>query len=187
MQLILASNSPRRKEILASGGYQFTITCSDFDEKSIETDPVKLAVSFAEGKALSVFENIATKDNVIVLGADTVVYIGDKILGKPKDKTDAINMLKMLSGKTHSVVTGFCVVSNNSKQTSHDVTQVTFNDLSDKTIQDYIDSGLYVGKAGSYGIQDGFPLVKEYNGSYTNVVGLPKEKVFPIIDKFFDK
>ena len=183
MELILASNSPRRKEILESGGYKFTITCSDFDEKSLEIDPKELAQTFAFGKAKSVYEKLKNRKDALVLGADTVVYINDTILGKPKDELDAKNMLKTLSGKTHCVVTGYCLISSDNIEIGNAVTFVTFNQLSDLLIEEYIKSGLYKGKAGSYGIQDGFPLVEKYDGSYTNVVGLPKENVFPLIDK----
>lgn len=187
MQLILASNSPRRKDILQSGGYEFLITSSDFDENTNEKDPKKLAMCLAKGKARTVFDGLKEKDNFVVLGADTVVYIDDKILGKPKDEKEARSMLNTLSGREHNVVTGFCVVTSCEEICSYSITKVLFNQLTNKLIDYYIKSGLYKGKAGSYGIQDGFELVKEFNGSYSNVVGLPQESVFPILDKFLTK
>ena len=93
-------------------------------------------------------------------------------------------MLKKLSGKTHTVVTGYCIISKDSKIIGNDQTKVTFNNLSDELIDEYISSGLYKGKAGSYGIQDGFPLVERYEGSLSNVIGLPTEKIVPIIKSF---
>ena len=183
MELILASNSPRRKELLTKGGYVFSIIKSDFEELLLTNDPITTAVSFAKGKANDVYLHLEDKIDKIVLGADTVVCLDGEILGKPKDKTDAIRMLSMLSGKTHKVVTGFCVILNDKIVTDYDVTDVTFNKLTKEKINEYISSGLYVGKAGSYGIQDGFNLVEKISGSLNNVIGLPTEKVFSLLDK----
>jgi septum formation protein len=178
MQLILASNSPRRKELLEQGGYKFTVTCSDFDENSIEKDPEKLSVEYAVGKARAVYDKLNDNRDFVVLGADTVVCIDGEILGKPKNEQRAYLMLEKLSGKTHQVITGFCIICQDRIIIDKAVTNVTFNKLSKDVINKYILSGLYEGKAGAYGIQDGFGLVKNYQGSYSNVVGLPIEKVF---------
>ena len=113
MKLILASNSPRRKEILEKFGYRFTVIKSDYEEKEDIFDPRLLVKTFAEKKAESVFSSLseAEKDEAVVLGADTVVVLNGKILGKPKDDRDAVNMLKSLSGRTHLVLTGYAVIT----------------------------------------------------------------------------
>lgn len=180
MEFILASNSPRRKEILTSAGFSFKVVTAEFEEKAFSTDPTLTAKTFALGKATAVFEKIKN-ENVLVLGADTVVFFDGEILGKPKDESCAREMLKRLSGKTHTVVTGYALLSNGGVICDSVATQVTFNKLSDELIESYLASGLYKGKAGSYGIQDNFPLVKEYDGSLTNVIGLPIEVISPII------
>ena len=118
-----------------------------------------------------------------VIGADTVVFEGGEILGKPKNEEEGVKMLKRLSGRTHSVVTGYAVITKDKIISGSVVTEVTFNNLSDELISEYIKSGLYKGKAGSYGIQDPFPLVKSYKGSLTNVIGLPIETIIPILEK----
>ena len=182
MKLILASNSPRRKEILTNGGYQFEIITSDYEETCFCQDPVLTAQTFALGKAKSVFDNLENKDDCVVLGADTVVFNGT-ILGKGKNDEDAKSMLKTLSGKTHTVITGYAIVSAKKEIVSCTKTDVTFNNLTDEQINEYVASGLYKGKAGCYGIQDPFPLVSHYNGSLSNVIGLPKEDIFPLLDK----
>lgn len=186
MKLILASNSPRRKEILKNGGFSFEIINSDYEETSFSISPVLTAETFALGKAKSVFDKLPNKTDYAVLGADTVVFNG-VILGKGKSDEDAKNMLKSLSGKTHEVITGYAILYGNSKIVGHDKTTVTFNELSDDLIDEYIASGLYKGKAGCYGIQDAFPLVKSYDGSLSNVIGLPEETIFPILNKLIDK
>ena len=187
MKLILASNSPRRQELLKECGYPFEIIISDYDEKAFSSDPYITASAFAKGKAQSVFETQTDKDKCVVVGADTVVYNQGKILNKPKNDAEATEMLKFLSGKTHSVITGYCVMSAKRISFGHVETFVTFNDLSDEVIAAYVKSGLYKGKSGSYGIQDPYPLVKGYEGSLYNVVGLPTETLFPIIKEFMTK
>lgn len=179
MEFILASNSPRRKEILTSAGFKFKVVSADFEEKAFSTDPVTTAKAFALGKANATFNLL--KGDALVLGADTVVFLDGEILGKPKDESCARAMLKRLSGRTHVVVTGYALIYNGGVINDSVTTEVTFNDLSDELIESYLSSGLYKGKAGSYGIQDPFPLVKSYNGSLTNVIGLPIEVVAPII------
>lgn len=179
MKLILASNSPRRKELLLKAGVEFTVISSSFSETD-KKDGIETAVENAFGKAFSVYEQ--NKD-AVVLGADTVVILNGKILGKPKDEQDAFNTLKTLSGKTHYVVTGYAIISENFIEKGYEKTAVTFNKLSDKLITEYVNTGLPLDKAGSYGIQDGFNLVKNYDGSFTNIVGLPVEKILPLLKK----
>ena len=182
MELILASNSPRRKELLEAKGYKFRIIASDYEEKAFTDDPVLTAVQFSKGKALSVFDSLKDKDGVAVIGSDTVVYHDGNILGKPKDEKQAISMLKSLSGKTHEVISGYAIVTKDAIITGYDLTKVTFNELTDQDIDIYIKSGLYRGKAGAYGIQDGYRLVKKYEGSLNNVIGLPTEKLYKALE-----
>ena len=178
MKLVLASNSPRRKELLNKMGYQFEVKVSDYEEKVFSLDPIKIATTFALGKAKSVFNLLENKDDVLVLGADTIVYYNGEILGKPNGDIEAFNMLKKLSGKEHKVITGFCLINTDKIITDYDTSNVLFNTLTDQEIDAYIKSGLYKGKAGAYGIQDkGFNLVKSYFGSLNNVIGLPTEKL----------
>ena len=181
MKLILASNSPRRNELLRNAGFKFEIISSDYEETGFSNDPILTAETFAVGKAQAVFNSV--KEGVAVIGADTVVFEGGDILGKPKSEEEGALMLKRLSGKTHSVVTGYAVITSDEIVSGSVMTEVTFNNLSDELISEYIKSGLYKGKAGSYGIQDPFPLVKSYNGSLTNVLGLPIETIIPILEK----
>ena len=182
MEIILASNSPRRKELLEKAGIKFKIEPSDFEEKVFSLDPFKTAETFAVGKAKAVLR--ALDGDYLVIGADTVVFLDGEILGKPKDEEHAKKMLKSLSNKMHTVVTGYALLSNKKVVSGFVQTQVTFNHLSNKIIDEYVKSGYCWGKAGSYGIQDPFPLVKEYNGSLSNVIGLPVETIIPLIEKF---
>lgn len=169
---ILASASPRRKEILENAGFSFEIIVSDADETINEAmTPEKTVEELAERKALSVWQK--NKD-AVVFGCDTVVAIDGKILGKPKDDADAFNMLRMLSGKTHTVSTGVCVCSKDKTAVFSSTTQVEFYALSDETIKSYISTLEGTDKAGSYGIQGyGSVLVKKIEGDYFSVMGLP--------------
>lgn len=182
-RFILASASPRRKEILEKAGYSFEIIVSDADENITEDlSPEKTVEILAERKALSVWES--NKDSV-VFGCDTVVAIDDRILGKPTDDEDAFNMLKMLSGRTHTVSTGVCICSENKTEVFSNTTQVEFYPLSDETIRSYIASGEGKDKAGSYGIQGyGCVLVKEIKGDYFSVMGLPVSQSSRVLADF---
>lgn len=177
MKLFLASNSPRRRDILTRYGYDFTVIKSDFIEVGNFSDPIAETENFALGKAASVLARLENVSNAVVLGADTVVYFGGKIIGKPKDEKEAKRYLQMLSGKTHTVVTGYAVLSANKRVIGHDVSHVTFNVLPDSLINDYVATGKPLDKAGAYGLQDGFDLVSRYEGSYWNIVGLPIERI----------
>lgn len=189
MKLILASNSPRRKQILSENGYEFSIIKSNFDEINVELNPVSTAISNASGKAKEVFNNLSEseRENSVVLGADTVVFYNNKILGKPKDELDAYNTLSMLSNNIHSVVTGFSIICKNYEYSDYDLSKVKFFKLEKEEIERYIKSKNPMDKAGSYGIQDGFKIVESYEGSLSNIIGLPKEKVFPILDEKLKK
>ena len=182
-KLVLASASPRRKQILLDAGYDFDIITSD-KEGEIDkiTPPDKLAVRCAINKGEDVFSRL--EGDVVVLSADTVVAFNGKIYGKPIDKADAERMLKELSGNTHEVITGYALLSKSMRQTGKVVTQVTFNNLSKDVLDAYLDSNLWQGKAGAYGIQDGFPLVEKFDGDYDNVVGLPIKEIDDAIKEF---
>lgn len=182
MKLILASNSPRRKDILTEFGYKFLVVPSDFNESGSFASPEETVKAFAKSKAEEVYDRLIDK-NVVVIGADTVVVFNGVTLGKPKDKKDAVRMLKALSDNTHEVVTGYAVISGEKVINGFTKTSVTFNKLDDKIIDEYVATGLPLDKAGSYGIQDGYNLVKEYNGSLNNVIGLPIEDIKPFLDE----
>ncbi len=182
MGLILASGSPRRKEILENAGYKFEIITADADETLPEKISPEEAVKFlAELKGDAV-----KKDNGgVVISADTVVAFGEKILGKPKSEEDAKRMLKMLSGKIHSVYTGVCVQDEEKKITFAEKTDVKFYGLSEKEIDDYVLTGEPMDKAGAYGIQGkGAVLVEKIDGDYLNVVGLPLARLSRILKQF---
>ena len=173
MQLILASNSPRRRELLAQFHIPFEIVPSRFEELAEGFPARETALRFAQGKA----EEVSARfPEAYVLGADTVVSIGGEILGKPKDGADAKRMLRLLSGKTHSVYTGVCLVGRGVFLREVVETKVTFFPLREGFIEEYVAGGSPLDKAGAYGIQDG-GLVSGYRGSYTNVIGLPLETV----------
>lgn len=174
MKLLLASASPRRRELLGGFGIPFEVVPSRYEERAAGLSARETALAFSRGKAEEVFSRFR---GCAVLGADTVVSADGEILSKPKDSADAARMLRRLSGRAHKVYTGVCLLSDG--LFLHDVceTEVVFEELSEKTIAEYVASGLPLDKAGAYGIQDGYPLVKSYTGSYTNVVGFPVELV----------
>ena len=172
-KLILASASPRRKQILIDAGYEFDIITSD-KEGEIDkiTPPDKFAIRCAINKGEDVFSKL--DGDFVVLSADTVVAFKGKIYGKPTDKVDAERMLKELSGNTHEVITGYALLSKSMRQTGRVITRVTFNNLSKDLLDAYLNSNLWQGKAGAYGIQGkGSVLVKGIVGDYFNVMGLP--------------
>jgi len=181
-KIVLASASPRRKELLKLIFNNFEISVSDCDETlnnslSIYKQPEYLATL----KGIDVAKKYSDS---LIIAADTCVFMNDEILGKPKDYDDAFNMLKMLSGKTHKVITG-CALLYNEKTVSFSVeTEVMFYELSDDEINAYIDSGDCYDKAGAYGIQSaGGLFVKEIHGDYYNVVGLPIAQLKRQIEK----
>ena len=176
LKIILASASERRQELLARLVDNFEILVSDFDERSITFN--NNISEYVEDIAVNKAENVSSKlvdNDAIIISADTVVSIDGNILGKPKDKKDAFNMLKMLSGKTHQVYTAIAVKNlKNGKLLKKTLkTDVEFSNLSDDDINKYIETGEPMDKAGAYGIQGkGGIFVKEIRGCYYNVVGL---------------
>ncbi len=176
LKFILASASERRKELLSRIVNDFEVRVSDFDEDSVQVnnDIETYVKSLSQGKAKSVALNYS--ENSIIIGADTIVVIDNKVLGKPKDKNDAFRMLKALSNNVHRVYSGVTVINNKTKVMKSEClyTEVYFSELSDEEIWKYIDTGECLDKAGAYGIQGfGGIFVKRINGCYYNVVGLP--------------
>lgn len=172
LKLILASNSPRRKELIHLITDDVICIPSNADETlSEDIDPESAAEILACRKAINVAEN---HKNETVLGCDTLVIADGTILGKPKDKDDAKNMLQALSGKTHKVITGCCICNKGKSISFSCCSYVTFWDIEDSAINEYVNSGEPMDKAGSYGIQGkGSLFVKEIHGDYFNIVGLP--------------
>lgn len=185
MKLILASNSPRRREILKNAGYDFKVIVSDFSEVEEKGDPAATAVENARGKAKDVFDKLteSEKRESVVLGADTVVFIDGKILGKPKNEKVAEEMLRCLSARTHEVVTGYSLRYCGGEISDKSVSGVKFNALTENLISEYVASGKPMDKAGAYGIQDGFPIVESFSGEFENVMGLPIKDIKPILEK----
>lgn len=183
--IILASASPRRRELLASIGLEFTIDPADIDEASIHRpSPEEEAVALSESKAVHV-ANRHTQG--IVIGADTIVIIGDEVLGKPAHPDQAKAMLHKLSGRTHQVITGVTVVNaaTGRKQSAYESTRVTFRSLTQAMIERYVATGEPMDKAGSYGIQGvGALLVSKIEGCYPNVVGLPLVTLTRLLEQF---
>ena len=183
--VILASNSPRRKELLTQMGVSFLVRPATGEEVITSTNPEAVVKELSEQKAAEVAEGV---EDGIIIGADTVVAYQDEIMGKPKDKEDALRMLKTLQGNTHQVYTGVTIIQkkagNESKRMVFaEKTEVVFFETADDDLKRYIETGDCMDKAGSYGIQTagGF-LVKEIHGDYNNVVGLPAAKVKRMLD-----
>ena len=175
MLIILASSSERRKEFLNQLGIKAEIIVPDVAETILKT-PVETVVCNASRKVTWVFENKKPIKKSIIIGFDTLVFLGGKILGKPKNKKDSIRMLKELSGKWHEVYTGIAVLKNGFLFQDYDKSDVKFHQLNDSQISYYVDSGQNLDKAGSYGIQDkNMSFIERIEGSFSNVIGFPLE------------
>ncbi len=182
--LILASNSPRRQQILKDAGFEFEVFTKDVDEEfSPDMDVRKVAEYLATKKNKAYLGEISDK---VILTADTTVVLGDKILNKPEDDQDAIKMLKDLSGTRHEVITGVAISLNDQLVTFSDTTFVDFKDLVIEEIEYYVSQFKPLDKAGAYGIQEwiGMIGVTKLEGSFYNVVGLPIDKVYQQLIKF---
>ena len=171
MQLILASQSPRRKELLGLFGLPFVIRVADIDETmSPEKSAADEVARVSRTKAMAV----PREEDDVVVAADTIVVCGGQVLGKPKDEADAYRMLRLLSGRDHQVMTGMTVLQGETALTVTEITDIHFRQLSDREILRYIATGEPMDKAGSYGIQGGAALFAEkMSGDYYNVMGLP--------------
>ncbi|MGE4132051.1 MAG: nucleoside triphosphate pyrophosphatase [Bdellovibrionales bacterium] len=181
LQIVLASESPRRRELLKSAGFQFHVSPVKVSEIFSENlNPGENASHLATVKAEACFNqsnHLKSKD-FLILAADTIVSTGDQILGKPKDAAEAIQFLRLLSGKTHRVITGVALFNcaTGERWTGRDCTEVEFKNLSEGQIKTYVETGEPMDKAGAYAIQGGArEFVAEYRGSWSNVVGLPLE------------
>jgi septum formation protein len=182
-QLILASGSPRRQELLREAGYVFTVHPSGVDEESFSARlaPGEVAEHLARLKA----EDVAAQfPEDVVLGADTVVEFAGQMLGKPRDAADAQRILRLLSGTIHGVITGVAVVKTSENVFLHSrvVSSVHMRPLSDQEIARYIASRQWEGKAGAYGIQDPDPFVTRISGCPTNIVGLPMQTTAELLE-----
>ncbi len=174
MRLILASASPRRREILTTAGFEFEIVKSDYAEEKTSASPKELCLNNAIGKAREVYDKLNRVD-ALVLGADTIVVFENKVIGKPTSAENAKEILSMLSGNTHTVITAYCIAYGGKIISNCVTSTVTFNELSSEDIDIYVSSGKPMDKAGAYGIQDGYNIVKSYTGSLNNIIGLPIE------------
>ncbi|RXM50765.1 MULTISPECIES: Maf family protein [unclassified Chryseobacterium] len=181
MKLLLASQSPRRKELLSSLGFEFEVVKIDCEEIIPEHIKIENAAGYLAELKADAFRGL-TADEVL-LTADTVVAIDQQILGKPKDETDAQNMLRSLSGKTHQVYTGITIKTADKIFTETDVADVTFDEITDEEIQYYIQNYKPFDKAGSYGIQEwlGMAKIKSLTGSFYTIMGLPTHLVYKIL------
>lgn len=177
-KIILASKSPRRQELLQLMDVDFRVVLKDVDESYPDhLSPEEIALYIARKKAEAFDESIWDE---VVLTADTIVVIDNQILGKPETTGHAIEMLKILSGRVHKVITGVCLLHRHKYNQFFDVSEVFFRKLTDEEITSYVNKYQPLDKAGSYGIQERIGLIgiERINGSYTNVVGLPTEKLY---------
>ena len=178
--IILASNSPRRKELLAGLGMPFEVrVLQDIDESYPADLPVSEVALHIAGKKADAYRAIV-RDDELIITADTVVIVGEEILGKPVDEADAVRMLRLLSGRTHQVTTGVCLLTASQERRFAVTTEVTFKELSDEEIHYYVTTYKPFDKAGAYGIQEwiGYVGVTCLHGSYYNVMGLPVQRIY---------
>ncbi len=186
MKILLASGSPRRAQLLSEVGIEYRVLVTNVSEDFDESIPPELiSEQIAKRKALAAKDS--ARDGEFVLAADTSVVIDGEILGKPCDEADARRMLRLLSGKTHTVYTGIAVICNGKTVTAHEATQVIFESLDDGLIDSYVSTKSPLDKAGAYGIQGyGQALVRGIKGDYFNVMGLPLNLLFKILKNEFN-
>lgn len=183
--IILASNSPRRRELLSGLGVDYEVkVLPDIDESYPETlagEDIPVYIAREKADAYCAF----IRENDLVITADTIVFLDGQVLGKPKDEADACRMLRLLSGKTHQVITGVCITAAGMQRAFSTVTEVTFDALSEDEIGYYVDKYRPFDKAGAYGVQEwiGFVGVTRLEGSYFNVMGLPVQRLYQELKK----
>jgi septum formation protein len=185
-KIILASGSPRRKQLLELAGIPFEVVISNIDESfSPEMDPFQVAKYIAEKKALSVQKTLVNGDAYTIIAADTVVVLNHEFLGKPADRGEAIHILSKLSGKIHHVITGVCILSGSYKNVFEVKTEVEFFPLTKEKIEYYVDTYKPYDKAGAYAIQEwiGAVGIKSIKGDFYNVMGLPISGVVAELEK----
>ena len=179
MKIVLGSKSPRRKEILSLMGYDYEVRISEAEEIIDETNPLDVVASIARQKA----NTIPVKDDELLICADTIVVLDDLILGKPKDKADAYHMISLIQGRSHFVYTAVCIKNQNQYTEFVDEAKVEICPMNDKEIDDYINTPEPYDKAGGYAIQGIFSkYIKDYQGDYYTIMGLPKQKLETILN-----
>ena len=184
-KVVLASNSPRRKELLSGLGIEYTVrTMPDVDESfpdSLKGEEIPAYIANEKAKA---YQSIMKKDELVIT-ADTIVWIDGQVLGKPETKMEAVNMLKTLSGRKHQVITGVCLTTIEWQKSFTATTDVTFAELTDEEIEYYVHRYSPMDKAGAYGVQEwiGFIGVQKIDGSYFNVMGLPIQRLYGELKK----
>lgn len=193
MKYILASKSPRRREILENLGIPFEIVTADTDESDGTVDPCLLVerLSARKGEAVRTLleaQGRALDEDTVIISSDTVVCVDGNILGKPKDRADAERMLRSLSGRSHQVVSGISLIGKNRSGASHEVTHVTFDELDEETLDRYLSSAEPYDKAGAYAIQGmASAWISGIEGCYFNVVGLPVHRLNRLHQEIFGK
>ena len=186
-KIILASNSPRRKELLAGLDLDFEVhVLKDIDESYPDDLPANEVAAYISKKKAAAYRNIIGDDQLVIT-ADTVVVLGNQILGKPATHEEAVEMLRMLSGKSHHVITGVCLTTPEQQRSLSVTSEVTFKELSDEEIEYYVDNYRPYDKAGAYGIQEwiGYVGVTSLSGSYFNVMGLPVQRIYQELTDMF--
>lgn len=184
--IVLASKSPRRQELLKGIGVVFSILTKEVDESFPTRLPLIDVAPFLSLKKAKAFEDVELPENYMVITADTVVIVENEILGKPKDRDDAVRMMNLLSGKVHKVVTGVTVHTKEKTKTFSVTSKVTFETLDNQEVDYYIDNFKPYDKAGAYGVQEwiGYIGVSNVEGSYYNVMGLPTQKLYKVLKEF---
>jgi len=189
MPLVLASASPRRQELLRSAGIPFTVKAANVPEQRLPAErPTEYAERLARDKARAVWKNAKSRSNLFVLGADTIVVVDNHVLEKPASESEAVRMLRQLSGKVHCVITSVCLIGPRGQGKFEDVrseiTRVCFQTVSEAEIRDYVATGEPMDKAGAYAIQ-GFAgrWIPRIEGCYFNVVGLPTSLVYRMLQE----
>lgn len=185
-KIILASNSPRRRELLAGLGIEFEVrVLPGIDESYPASMPAEETAEYIAGKKAAAYRQVMADDELVIT-ADTVVIVGDEVLGKPADTQMAAQMLRKLSGRTHQVMTGVCMTTSEQTVSFSVKTDVTFKQLADDEIEYYIKKYQPLDKAGAYGIQEwiGYIGCTGLNGSYYNVMGLPVQRIYTELQRF---
>lgn len=183
MELILASSSPRRQELLRAAGISFTVQPANIPEEPRRGEaPKEFSERLAREKAAVVWNALPSHSHKLVLGADTIVVVDEHILGKPADQSDAATMLGMISGRTHQVITSVCLIGNGTSDVRSETTTVFVDPISESEIAEYIATGEPMDKAGAYAIQGiASRWIPRIEGDYSNVVGLPITLVYRIL------
>ena len=192
MRIILASSSPRRKELLKKANVNFEVIPSNFDEESVkltDNNPGSLVEMLSKGKGEEVYSRIDKVEDFVIISSDTMVYCEKKLLGKPKDKKEAFDMIKMLQGNKHTVYTGMMVIIKNKEKTervlTHSETNIYFKKLTDDEITEYVENENVLDKAGAYAIQEkAGEFVERIDGNISTVIGLDIEKLTEILKKY---